>query len=89
MRRRNPLETIARARDEAMADRAKQACENDDRDYLFMGIEPDRLERARIYVAYREGPAPAESTEPVKRVCVCSKGHRRLCFFRLKECEAE
>ena len=59
MRRRNPLETIARARDEAMADRAKQACENDDRDYLFMGIEPDRLERARIYVAYREGPAPA------------------------------
>lgn len=49
-----------------------------DRDYLFMGIEPDRLERARIYVAYREGPAPAESTEPVKRVCVCSKGHRLL-----------
>lgn len=27
MRRRNPLETIARARDEAMADRAKQVCE--------------------------------------------------------------
>ena len=32
---------------------------------------------------------PSEPTEPVKRACVCSKGHRRLCFFRLEECEAE
>ena len=63
---------------------------SDDRDYLFMGVLPDRLERARIYIAYRQGPDPIP-TAPVTRarVCVCSKGHRRLCFFRLKECEAE
>jgi hypothetical protein len=65
---------------------------DDGRDYLFMGVEPDRLERARVYlvlVRSDEVPEPQPEPPPAAPSCVCSPGHRRYCFFRSSVCPCE
>lgn len=63
----------------------------DGRDYLFMGVEPDRLERARVYLVLVDArDAKPEPEQPSASLsCVCSPGHRRLCFFRSSVCPCE
>lgn len=66
---------------------------DDGRDYLFMGVEPDRLERARVYLVLVDTrdakPEPSKLPAAASLSCVCSPGHRRLCFFRSSVCPCE
>jgi hypothetical protein len=63
-----------------------EAMTEQERTYLFMGEQPEKLDRCRIYDG-TGGTGKRADWKPGP--CVCESGFRRQCFLRDADCEVE